>query len=88
MKEIQRSVRYYEERSKSKQQIAQVVVMGGGANMPGLAGYLTSTLRMPVRAFDPTHFIEFGRLQPLSQTERMSYVSAAGLSALEPKEAF
>ena len=88
VKEIQRSVRYYEERSKSKQQIAQVVVMGGGANMPGLAGYLTSTLRMPVRAFDPTHFIEFGRLQPLSQTERMSYVSAAGLSALEPKEAF
>ncbi|QQS18779.1 type IV pilus assembly protein PilM [Candidatus Saccharibacteria bacterium] len=88
VKEIQRSMRYYEERSKSKSAVAQVVIMGGGANMPGLADYLTSTLRIPVRAFDPTHFIEFGRLQPINTSERMSYVSAAGLSMLQAKEAF
>ncbi|QQS20067.1 type IV pilus assembly protein PilM [Candidatus Saccharibacteria bacterium] len=88
VKEIQRSVRYYEERSKSKRQIAQVVIMGGGANMPGLADYLTQTLRLPVRAFDPTNFIDFGKLQPFNITERMSYVSAAGLSMLTPEEAF
>lgn len=88
VKEIQRSIRYYEERSKSKQTIAQVVIMGGGANMPGLADYLTSTLRIPTRAFDPTNFIEFGRLQPFNMSERMSYVSAAGLSIFSPEEAF
>lgn len=88
IKEIQRSVRYYEERSKSKRKIAQVVVMGGGANMPGLADYLTNSLRMPVRAFDPTHFIDFGHLQPISVGDRMSYVTAAGLSLIPPDEVF
>lgn len=88
IKEIQRSVRYYEERSKSKRKIAQVVIMGGGANMPGIADYLTNSLRMPVRAFDPTHFIDFGHLQPISIGDRMSYVTAAGLSLIPPSEVF
>ena len=88
IKEIQRSIRYYEERSKSKRKIAQIVIMGGGANMPGLADYLTNSLRMPVRAFDPTNFIDFGHLQPISIGDRMSYVTAAGLSSIEPSEVF
>lgn len=88
IKEIQRSVRYYDERSKSKRKIAQIVIMGGGANMPGLADYLTNSLRMPVRAFDPTNFISFGRLQPIHTSDRMSYVTAAGLSLIEPREVF
>ena len=88
MKEVLRSVRYYEERSKSKRKIAQIVIMGGGANMPGLADYMTNALRMPVRAFDPTNFIDFGHLQPISVGDRMSYVTAAGLSLITPGEAF
>ncbi|MFZ1248977.1 MAG: pilus assembly protein PilM [Candidatus Saccharimonadales bacterium] len=88
VKEIQRSVRYYEERSKSKHHIAQIVIMGGGANMPGMADYLTNSLHMPVRAFDPTNFINFGRLQPLNAGEKMSYVTAVGLSLIDPKEVF
>lgn len=87
-KEIQRSIRYYEERSKSKRKIAQIVIMGGGANMPGLADYLTNSLRMPVRAFDPTNFIDFGHLQPISIGDRMSYVTVAGLSSITPSEVF
>lgn len=88
IKEIQRSIRYYEERSKSKRTIAQIVIMGGGANMPGIADYLTNSLRTPVRAFDPTNFIDFGRLQPLSLSDRMSYVTATGLSSIPPREVF
>lgn len=88
IKELQRSIRYYEERSGSKRKIAQIVTTGGGANMPGLAEYLTHSLRLPVRAFDPSNFIDFGHLQPLSQDERMSYVTATGLSLLKPEEAF
>lgn len=88
LKEIQRSVRYFEERSKSKHKIEQVVISGGGANMPGLAEYLTRELRMPVRGFDPSQFVTYGRLQPISVGERMSYVTAAGLSMVSPKEIF
>lgn len=88
VREVQRSIRYYEERSNGKRKIAQIVTMGGGANMPGLADYLTDALRVPVRAFDPTHFLDFGHLQPISINDRMSYVTAAGLSLVDPKEVF
>jgi type IV pilus assembly protein PilM len=77
-REIRRTIRYYEERTKAKRTISQVVIMGGGANMPGLADYMTNELRIPTRAFDPTAYIDFGRLQPFNISDRMSYVTAAG----------
>lgn len=88
VKEIKRTVRYYEEHVHDKRKISQVIIAGGGANMPGLAEYLTSNLRMAVRSFDPSTFIDFGHLQPFNMTERMSYVTAAGLAAIDPKEVF
>ncbi len=88
VKEIKRTVRYYEEHTHDKRKISQVIIAGGGANMPGLAEYLTSNLRMAVRSFDPSIFIDFGHLQPFNLTERMSYVTAAGLAAIDPKEVF
>lgn len=88
VKEIKRTVRYYEEHAHDKRRISQVVIAGGGANMPGLAEYLTSNLRLAVRAFDPTTYIDFGHLQPFNITERMSYVTAAGLASIDPKEVF
>jgi len=88
VKEIKRTVRYYEEHMHDKRKISQVIIAGGGANMPGLAEYLTSNLRMAVRSFDPSTFIDFGHLQPFNLTERMSYVTAAGLATINPKEVF
>ena len=88
IKEIKRTVRYYEEHGREKQKISQIVIAGGGANMPGLAEYLTSTLRLAVRSFDPTPYIDFGHLQPFNLTERMSYVTAVGLATIDPNEVF
>ncbi|HSX15950.1 MAG TPA: type IV pilus assembly protein PilM [Candidatus Saccharimonadales bacterium] len=88
IKEIKRTVRYYEEHADDKRRISQVVIAGGGANMPGLAEYLTSNLRLAVRSFDPSSFIDFGHLQPFNLTERMSYVTAAGLASIKPQEVF
>ena len=87
VKEIRRTVRYYEENDQGKQKIAQIVIAGGGANMPGLAEWLTSNLRLAVRSFDPTPYIDFGHLQPFNLTERMSYITTAGLAAISPREA-
>ncbi len=88
LKEIRRTIRYYEEHSHENEKISQVVIAGGGANMPGLAEYLTSNLRLAVRSVDPTSYIDFGHLQPFNLTERMSYVTAAGLAIIEPGEVF
>jgi type IV pilus assembly protein PilM len=88
VKEIRRSVRYFEEHASGKQTISQIVIAGGGANMPGIAEYLTRTLRLAVRSFDPSYYVDFGHLQPFGITERMSYVTASGLAMIEPEEIF
>lgn len=88
VKEIKRMVRYYEERSNTDRKIAQVVTMGGGANMPGLSDYLTETLRLPTRTCDPWQNLGFGHLQPPNSAERSMYVTAAGLALTKPEELF
>ncbi len=88
VKEIRRMIRYHAERSGSKQQIQQVITMGGGANMPGLSDYLTSSLRMPVRTCNPWQHLHLGKLKPPSEIEKSMYVTAAGLALITPKEIF
>ena len=87
-KEIRRMVRYYEERSTTQKKISQIVTMGGGANMPGLSDYLTSSLRLPTRMCDPWQNLSFDGLQPPSSSEKSMYVTATGLAMLNPGEAF
>jgi type IV pilus assembly protein PilM len=88
LNEIRRTIRYYEEHYPNDLPIGQVVIIGGGANMPGIADFLTDRLRLPVRAFDPTAYIDFGHLQPFSRSEHMSYVTVTGLSLANPAEIF
>jgi type IV pilus assembly protein PilM len=88
IKEIRRTIRYYEERYSKDEPIGQVVVMGGGANMPGLSGYLTDQLRVPVRAFDPASHIDFGRLKPFPESDRASFVTVSGLATINPESVF
>ncbi len=86
VKEIRRMIRYYEERSNTEKKIAQIVTMGGGANMPGLSEHLTSTLRIPVRMCDPWQHLEFDGLQQPNSVEKSMYVTVGGLALVTPKE--
>lgn len=85
--EIRRMSRYYEERYGTEKNIGQVVILGGGANMPGLGDYLTSALRMPVRSQNPWNTLDFHGLQAPSNPDKLMYATVAGLSLLNPKEA-
>lgn len=87
-KEIRRVLRYYEQRYEKEAPIGQIVIMGGGANMPGVADYLTDRLRLPTRAFDPAPFIDFGHLRHFYNADRASFVTAAGLAITDPTEIF
>lgn len=86
--EIRRMSRYYEERYGTDKTIGQVVILGGGANMPGLGDYLTSALRMPVRSQNPWNTLDYHGLQAPSNPDKLMYATVAGLSLLNPKEAF
>lgn len=88
IKELRRTIRYYEERYPKEPPIGQVVTMGGGANMPELASYLTEQLRLPVRPFDPAVHIDFAGLEPFGVADHMSYVTVAGLAITNPAEIF
>lgn len=88
VKEIRRMIRYYEERSDSKGKIEQVITMGGGANIPGLSGYLTNILRIPVRTCNPWQNLHLGKLQGPSAVEKSTYTTAAGLALIKPGEIF
>lgn len=88
VREIKRMIRYYTERKNSKQNIEQIVTLGGGSNMPGLSEYLTNALRMPVRMCNRWDSLPFGNLQPPSQVEKSTYITVAGLALMNPKEVF
>lgn len=86
LKEIKRMIRYYEERSGTEQQIAQVITMGGGANMPGLSEHMTNLLRLPVRMCDPWQHLSFDHIAPPNSVEKSMYVTVAGLALITNAE--
>ncbi|HEY4963066.1 MAG TPA: pilus assembly protein PilM, partial [Candidatus Saccharimonadales bacterium] len=86
MKEIKRTIRYYEQRYPDQPALKQVIIMGGGANMPGLADFLTSSLRLAVRTIALENHIDFDHLHPFYKADRMSYVTASGLALTKPEE--
>lgn len=87
LKEVRRMIRYYEERYGSQRKINQIILMGTGADMPGLGEYMTDRLRLPVRTADPWNTLKFKTHLP-ELDERPQYITAAGLSLISPQELF
>ncbi len=88
MTEIRRMLRYYEEHY-DKDPLGQIVIMGGGANMPGLGNYLTDRLKMPVRTHNhPWAVFSYHNMQLPTEPDRLMYATVAGLSLLDPKKVF
>lgn len=87
-KEIRRMIRYYEERYGTGHPISQLVMLGGGANMPGLSDYMTNQLRIPVRTYDPWRYLEAHHMQLPSLPDHPMFSTVAGLSLVNPKDVF
>lgn len=81
--EVLKMKRYYEERSPEKRKIEQIIILGGGANLPGLSTFLTDSLRLPTKLVNPWQNLSFGDLQPPHKLETTLYTTAAGLSLVE-----
>lgn len=86
--EVQKSIRYYSERTaNSGKKISQIVTVGGGAVMPGFNHYLSQELRLPTHSLDPWQTISFGNLAIPAEADRSMYITAAGEAILDPTEA-
>lgn len=81
--EVQKMMRYYAEHTENKSSIGQILVMGGGANMPGLADFLTHLTGVEVVVCNPWSKLIVKPLQPPSPSETTIYATAIGLALKE-----
>lgn len=85
--ETKKVIRYYNERlNESKERkIEQVLVVGGGSNVPGIGDFFTDSLVMPARVASPWQQLNFGKLAQPAKQFRPRYITVAGLSLVQPE---
>lgn len=87
--EIKRMIRFYEERVREGSEISQILIVGGGANMPGLGDYLTDATHIPTRVSSPWgNHITFGKLEPPEHADLPRFLTCAGLALARDDEVF
>lgn len=82
--ETRKVIRYYNERLDNKQKLEQVIIVGGGSNMPGIGEFFTESLVMPARVASPWQQLNFGKLPEPAKQFRARYITVAGLASVDP----
>ena len=83
--EIKKVNRYYLEHSGSKE-IEQVIIVGGGSNIPGVSHYMTDNLKIPTRVCNPWKNIDFADIPKPDPVESTLYTTAIGLALGSEKD--
>lgn len=86
MSEVRKVMRYYEERIPEARQLEQILIIGGGSNMPGIGDYFTENLMLPSRIASPWQLLNFEKLAQPARQFKPRYISVAGLALVQPKE--
>lgn len=86
LSEVRKVIRYYNERLTDDRKIEQVLIVGGGSNVPGIGDYFTNELVMPARVASPWQKLDFGTLPQPSKQFRPRYIAVAGLASIDQKE--
>jgi type IV pilus assembly protein PilM len=84
--EIRKVIRYYNERISDDRKLEQMIIVGGGSNVPGIGDYFTNELVMPARVASPWQKLDFGKLPQPNKQFRPRYISVAGLASVDQKE--
>lgn len=84
--EIRKVIRYYNERLVDDSKIEQVLIVGAGANVPGIGEFFTNELVMPSRVASPWQRLDFGSLPEPSKQFRPRYITVAGLASVKTSE--
>jgi type IV pilus assembly protein PilM len=84
--EVRKVIRYYNERLNDNRNIEQVLIVGGGANVPGIGEFFTNELVMPARVASPWQKLDFGTLQQPNKQFRPRYITVAGLASVQNED--
>lgn len=86
MNETKKVMRYYVERLGSTNKIEQLIIVGGGSNMPGLGEYFTENMVIASRVASPWQILDFGKLKPIPKQLRPRFITAIGLGMIDYRE--
>lgn len=86
LSEIKKIMRYYEERVPGARKLEQVLIIGGGSNMPGIGDHFTENLMLASRIASPWQLLNFAKLPQPARQFKPRYISVAGLALVKPRE--
>ncbi|MEO7904389.1 MAG: pilus assembly protein PilM, partial [Candidatus Saccharimonadales bacterium] len=86
LSEVNKVMRYYNERLNNEHKIEQVIIVGAGSNVPGIGDYFTNELVMAVRVASPWQKLDFGKLPQPAKQFRPRYITVAGLASIDRQE--
>lgn len=84
--EIKKIIRYYIERVPDARTIEQVIIVGGGSNVPGIGEYFTNELVIASRVASPWQLLNFAKLPQPARQFKPRYLTVAGLASVKPGE--
>jgi type IV pilus assembly protein PilM len=82
--ETKKVMRYYNERINSDRKLEQLLVVGGGSNVPGIGEYFTENLIIAARVASPWQKLDFGKVQEPPKQFRSRYITVAGIASINP----
>jgi type IV pilus assembly protein PilM len=88
-REAKKITRYYNDRmAEEHRRIVQIIIIGGGANMPGLNQYLSKELGLPTKMLNPWDHVSFEGLKPPNDIELSRFITVTGEALLDTREVF
>ncbi len=82
--ETKKVMRYYNERINSERKLEQLLIVGGGSNIPGIGEYFTESLIIAARVASPWQKLDFGKVQEPPKQFRPRYITVAGAASINP----
>ncbi len=82
--ETKKVMRYYTERIDGQRKLEQLLIVGGGSNIPGIGEYFTDNLIIAARVASPWQKLDFGKVQEPPRQFRPRYITVAGVASINP----
>lgn len=82
--ETKKVMRYYTERINSQRKLEQLLIVGGGSNVPGIGEYFTENLIIAARVASPWQKLDFGKVQEPPKQFRPRYITVSGVASINP----
>lgn len=82
--ETKKVMRYYTERINTERKFEQLLVVGGGSNIPGIGEFFTDSLVIAARVASPWQKLDFGKIEEPPKQFRARYITVAGAASVNP----